>query len=75
MKPKKLLDPLFTPQSIAVVGATPRKGTIGYQILSNIIHYGFNGMVFPVNPTHRYIKSIKCHRSVLDIIDPVDLAG
>jgi len=74
MKPKRLLDPLFKPQSIAVIGATPRKGTIGYQILSNIIVYGFNGMVFPVNPNHRYIKSIKCHRSVLDIGDPVDLA-
>jgi acetyl coenzyme A synthetase (ADP forming)-like protein len=68
------LDPFFKPRSIAVIGATPRKGTIGYQILSNIVNYGFNGMVFPVNPKHNYIKSIKCHPSVLDIPDPVDLA-
>lgn len=68
------LDHLFKPRSIAVVGATPRKGTIGYQLLTNLIYYGFNGMVFPVNPKHNYIKSIKCHRSILDIPDPVDLA-
>ncbi len=68
------LDSIFKPKSIAVIGATPRKGTIGRQLLQNIIEYGFNGMLFPVNPKHRYISSIKCYPSVLDIPDPVDLA-
>jgi acetyl coenzyme A synthetase (ADP forming)-like protein len=74
MKDAKTLDRLFSPRSIAVIGATPRKGTIGYQLLTNLIEYGFNGMVFPVNPKHKYIKSIKCHPSILDIPDAVDLA-
>lgn len=68
------VDSVFTPHSIAVIGATPRRGTIGYQILHNLVQYGFNGIVFPVNPKHNFIKSIKCHPSVTAIADPVDLA-
>lgn len=70
----KTLDRVFRPKSIAVVGATPKKGTIGRQLLQNIIDYGFNGTLFPVNPKHKYISSIKCYPSVLAIPDPVDLA-
>jgi acetyl coenzyme A synthetase (ADP forming)-like protein len=68
------LKRIFQPKSIAVIGATPRRGTIGRQLLQNIIDYGFNGMVFPVNPKHEFISSIKCYPSVLAIPDPVDLA-
>ena len=68
------MDRIFKPKSIAVIGATPRRGTIGRQLLQNIIEYGFNGMVFPVNPQHEYISSMKCYPSVLSIPDPVDLA-
>ncbi len=74
MSLEKELDHLFAPQTIAVIGATPRRGTIGQQVLANLVDYGFNGMVFPVNPKHKYIMSIKCYRSVRDISDPVDLA-
>ncbi|MCK5406857.1 MAG: CoA-binding protein, partial [Candidatus Krumholzibacteria bacterium] len=74
MRLGKDLDYLFAPESIAVIGATPRKGTIGHQILANLVEYGFNGMVFPVNPKHKYIMSIKCYRSISEISDPVDLA-
>jgi acetyltransferase len=71
---KESLDAIFKPRSIAVIGASPRAGTIGHQILHNIIEYGFNGMVFPVNPKYRFIKSIKCHPSLSAIPDPVDMA-
>jgi acetyl coenzyme A synthetase (ADP forming)-like protein len=70
----KTLDRIFRPKSIAVIGATPRRGTIGRQLLQNIVDYGFNGVLFPVNPKYKYISSIKCYPSVLDIPDPVDLA-
>ncbi|MEE9269821.1 MAG: acetate--CoA ligase family protein [Candidatus Krumholzibacteria bacterium] len=68
------LDAIFKPSSIAVIGASPRRGTIGHELLDNLIRYGFNGMVFPVNPKHKFIKSIKCHPTVSSIVDPVDLA-
>jgi acetyltransferase len=72
--PANQLDRIFRPNAIALIGATPRRGTIGRQLLQNVIEYGFNGMLFPVNPKHKYISSIKCYPSVLDIPDPVDLA-
>jgi len=68
------LDYIFKPKSIAVIGASRTKGSIGREILHNLIDYGFNGMVFPVNPKADVIHSIKCYHSVLDIPDPVDAA-
>ncbi len=72
-KPEQL-DFIFRPRSIAVIGATPRKGAIGREVLHNLITYEFNGKIFPVNPSHRVIHSIKAYSSVLDVPDSVDLA-
>jgi acyl-CoA synthetase (NDP forming) len=41
---------LLAPRSIAVIGASRREGTMGHQILHNLIAYGFTGAVYPVNP-------------------------
>ncbi len=68
------LDYIFKPRALAVIGASRKKGSIGWEILHNIIEYEFNGKVFPVNPHADVIHSIKCFPSVLDIPDPVDLA-
>lgn len=68
------LDKIFRPKSIAIVGATARKGTIGREITHNLISYGFTGKVFPVNPAAEVIHSIKCYPSILDIPDEIDLA-
>ena len=72
--PPDSLDAIFRPKSIAVIGATPRPGTIGRQIMHNLITYEFNGKIFPVNPKHSVIHSIKCYPTVLDIPDPVSMA-
>ncbi len=68
------LDAIFKPRSIAVIGATPRPGSIARQILVNLFAYEFNGKIFPVNPKYEYIHSTKAYASVEDIPDPVDLA-
>jgi acetyltransferase len=68
------LDAIFKPRSIAVIGATPRLGSIGRQIVVNLFAYDFNGKIFPVNPRYEYIHSTKAYASVEDIPDPVDLA-
>ena len=69
-----MLDAILKPKSIAVVGASRQKDTIGYQILSNLVTWGFNGLVYPVNPHAAQIHSIKCWPSVAAIPEPVDLA-
>ena len=44
------LDSVFRPRSIAVVGASRTPGSVGQQVLRNIVEGGFTGAVFPVNP-------------------------
>jgi acetyltransferase len=68
------LDAFFQPRSVAVIGASTRQGSLGREILHNIIEYEFNGKLFPVNPRAEFIHSIKCYPSVLAIPDDVELA-
>lgn len=68
------LDGLFRPRSVAVIGASRTRGTIGRELLHNLISFEFEGMIFPVNPGAEVVHSMKCHRSVLSIPDEVDLA-
>jgi acetate---CoA ligase (ADP-forming) len=68
------LDPIFKPQSVAVVGASRRPGSIGREVLHNLIEYDFHGKVFPVNPKADFIHSIKAFATVASIPDPVDVA-
>jgi acyl-CoA synthetase (NDP forming) len=67
------LDSIFKPRSIAVVGTSRKAGTIGRQILHNLVAYGFNGPVYPVNPNAKYVNSIKCYPDISSIPDQVDL--
>jgi acetyl coenzyme A synthetase (ADP forming)-like protein len=68
------LDSIFKPQAIAVVGASRRPGSIGREVLHNLIEFNFHGKVFPVNPKADFIHSIKAFPTVSAIPDPVDLA-
>lgn len=70
----KSLDSIFRPKSIAIIGASRTKGSIGRNILHNLIEYEFNGPVFPINPHADVIHSIKCYPSLKDVPDQVDLA-
>ena len=73
-KLKKELDYVFKPRSVAVIGASTKKGTIGRELLRNIIDYEFNGKVFPINPKAQYIQSMKAYASIADVPDDVDMA-
>jgi len=68
------LDSLFRPHSIAVVGASRRPDTIGYQIVDNLLRHGYTGVVYPVNPRARSVHSIPAFPSVSAIPGEVDLA-
>jgi len=68
------LNRLFQPRSVAVIGASPKKLSIGKIVLSNLVDEGFSGTVYPVNPKYEDIDGILCLRCVEDILDPIDLA-
>jgi acetate---CoA ligase (ADP-forming) len=68
------LDPFFSPRSIAVIGASRSPGTIGWQIIDNLLRHGFQGTLYPVNPAARAIHSVPAYPSVSAIPGEVDLA-
>ena len=65
---------IFEPKSVAVIGASDKKGSIGYAIFSNILTSEFNGIVYPVNPKCTNIMSVKTYGAVNEIQDDIDLA-
>ena len=69
------LDGIFRPRSVAVVGASRRPGSIGRQVVANLIAGGFPGPVYPVNPKAEVVHSVPAYPSVKAIPGPVDLAG
>jgi acetate---CoA ligase (ADP-forming) len=73
-RPPRPLDPIFSPRTIAVVGASRRRDSLGFSLLHNLVVNEFSGAIFPVNPTAAAIHSLKCYPTVDAIPDPVDLA-
>lgn len=71
---RESLDAVFCPKSIAVIGASTRPGTVGNDMLRNLIFSSFQGAVYPVNPRARSVLGIRCYPTLLDVPDPVDLA-
>jgi acetyl coenzyme A synthetase (ADP forming)-like protein len=64
----------FNPRAVAVIGASRQRGTIGGEIFHKVFSYGFNGPVYPVNPTAEVVQSVPAYPSVEAIAGPVDLA-
>jgi len=67
------LDPIFRPRSVAVVGASRSRESIGWLIVHNLLSAQFAGAIFPVNPKAAAVHSLKCYPSLAAIPDPVDL--
>jgi len=67
------LDSLFMPQSVAVIGASERQGSVGRSVLWNLLSSPFGGTVFPVNAKRPSVLGIKAYPSVKDLPDKVDL--
>lgn len=68
------LNRLFHPRTVAVIGASPKKSSIGRTVLFNLVDEEFPGTVYPVNPKYDAIEGIPCRHCVEDIPDPLDLA-
>ncbi|MEM1238657.1 MAG: bifunctional acetate--CoA ligase family protein/GNAT family N-acetyltransferase [Cyanobacteria bacterium P01_H01_bin.26] len=68
------LSPFFTPNAVAVIGATERPGSVGRTVLWNLISSSFGGTVFPVHPTRTHVLGIKAYATVAEISEPIDLA-
>lgn len=65
---------IMSPDSIAVVGATNRTGSIGLSLFRNLLQAGYKGVLYPVNPKSRSIQGVKAYPRLADIPDAVDMA-
>ncbi|HYL53480.1 MAG TPA: GNAT family N-acetyltransferase [Acidimicrobiia bacterium] len=65
---------LLAPRSIALIGASREAGTIGHELLRNLLAFGFQGPVYPVNPSSLSVAGVRAYPTVLDVPDAVDVA-
>jgi acetyl coenzyme A synthetase (ADP forming)-like protein len=68
------LRPFFLPRSVAVIGASKRRGSIGGELFRNILEGDFAGAAFPVNREGEPVAGVRAYSSIEEIPDPVDLA-
>ncbi len=68
------LDRIFNPKSIAVVGASEERGSVGQILLNNLTQTGYEGKVYPVNIHRKEVMGLKAYPNVGAIRDSVDLA-
>ncbi len=73
-KLREVLDKMFHAKSIAIIGASPRPGSVGNLFLKRLMDFGYSGKLFPVNPRYQEIYGLKCYPSVREIPEEVDLA-
>ena len=66
------LDALFKPKSVALIGASTKEFSIGNVIIKNLLHYGFKGPIYPINPKTDEIRGLKAYKSILDVPGEVD---
>jgi acetyltransferase len=74
LKRPQPLDVFFSPENVAVIGATETPGSVGRTVLWNLISTPFGGTVYPVNPKRPSVLGIKAYPSIRDVPARIDLA-
>lgn len=68
------LLPFFSPRGVAVIGASATPGKLGCGVVRNLLQYGYQGGIYPVNPRAETILGQPCYPDINSAPDPVDLA-
>jgi acetyltransferase len=71
---KHPLDVFFSPKSVALIGATENKGTVGRTLMWNLVTNPFGGTVYPVNPRRPSVLGVKAYPSIKALPDKPELA-
>jgi len=70
-----MLDALFRPRSVAIIGASNNPLSIGHIVMQNLLDHNFQGPIYPVNPKAKFIKSFPAYPSVTDVPGEIDLVN
>jgi len=68
------IERMFDPDTVAVIGATEREGSVGRAIMENLLAGKEEREIFPVNPNRKTVLGLKCYPSIKDVPKHVDLA-
>ncbi len=71
---KQGLEALLTPDSVALIGATDRPGTVGRTVLQNLLAPAFRGRVYAVNPQRDEVLGVEAYKSIAEVPEAVDMA-
>ncbi len=74
MEDTTILDAVFRPRSVAVIGASTVPGKLGHDILHNLIQAGFSGPIYPINPKADEVLGLPAFKQIADVPSPPDLA-
>ncbi|MDD4871200.1 MAG: acetate--CoA ligase family protein [Kiritimatiellae bacterium] len=69
-----MLESLLYPKTIAIVGASRTAGKVGHEIVANLIHGNFQGIIAPVNPSTDTVLGLKCYPDLKSIPNGIDLS-
>ncbi|MGB5847223.1 MAG: CoA-binding protein, partial [Ignavibacteriaceae bacterium] len=69
-----MLDTLFNPKSVAIIGASTKELSIGNVITKNLLRYDFKGSIYPINPKADEVRGVKAYKTIFDVPGNVDLA-
>ncbi len=67
------LTSFFEARSVAVVGASRKRGKAGHEIVASLVGAGFEGPIYPVNPEAQDIEGLRCYPSLKALPEPPDL--
>ncbi|MDP2239325.1 MAG: CoA-binding protein [Burkholderiales bacterium] len=66
--------PLFTPKTVAVIGASTKGGALPNTFIRRIREFGFSGAIYPIHPSAAEIDGLKAYKSLAETPQPVDYA-
>jgi acyl-CoA synthetase (NDP forming) len=70
---KDSLSALLEARSIAVIGASPRPGSVGNEMVRQLLVAGAKRAFYPVNPSYSEVEGLRCYPAIEDLPEPVDL--
>jgi len=68
-----MLDSLFRPKSVAIIGASTKDLSIGNRVIKNLVDFEFKGPIYPINPKADEVREIKAYKSILECPDGIDV--
>ncbi len=62
-----MFDKLFSPKSVAIIGASTKELSIGNVITKNLLRYDYKGSIYPINPKADEVRGIKAYKTISDV--------